>query len=125
MLADPAFDARHRVFLIGESAPKMDACDGDEVWVPNHQPNYVAIQAAMSCRGMVILSDSWFPGWRATVDGHPARIEKAYGAFRGVVVEAGEHTVEMEYRPWSVYVGAAMTAAGALIALWAARRIAG
>lgn len=122
MLADPAFDARRRVFLIGGSAPKMDVCDGDEVWMPHHQPNYVAIRADMQCRGMLILTDNWFPGWSATVDGRPARIEKAYGAFRGVVVEAGDHTIEMKYRPWSVFVGAAMTAAGALMTLLAASR---
>jgi uncharacterized membrane protein YfhO len=69
---------------------------------------------------MVILTDTWFPGWRATVDGRPARIEKAYGAFRGVVVEAGDHTIEMRYRPWSVFIGASMTALASLIALAAA-----
>jgi uncharacterized membrane protein YfhO len=86
------------------------------------EPNYVVIQAQMSCRGMVILTDTWFPGWRATVDGRAAVIEKAYGAFRGVVVEAGDHTVEMRYRPWSVFLGAGMTGAAALVALWMAWR---
>ena len=120
-LSDEKFDARHNVFEIGQSPPKLEACDGDEVWMPHHEPNYVAIRAALPCRGMVILTDSWFPGWRASVDGHPAKIEKAYGAFRGVVVEAGDHTIEMRYRPWSVYLGAAISAAAAMIALLAAR----
>jgi uncharacterized membrane protein YfhO len=71
---------------------------------------------------MVILTDSWFPGWRATVDGHPTPILKAYGAFRGVVVDAGDHTIEMRYRPWSVFIGAALTAAAAMIALWVGTR---
>ncbi len=118
MLEDPGFDARHRVFMIGQSAPKLDRCGDDDVWMARHEPNYVAIKAAMSCRGMVILTDTWFPGWRATVDGRSAVIEKAYGAFRGVVVEAGDHTVEMRYRPWSVFIGAALTGAAALVALW-------
>ena len=116
-LADPKFDARHTVFLEGE-APRLAGCEGDDVWMPHHQPNYVMIRATMNCQGMVILTDSWFPGWTATVDGRRAVIEKAYGAFRGVVVDAGDHTIEMRYRPWSVYVGAAMSAAAGLIALW-------
>jgi hypothetical protein len=120
-LSDEKFDARHNVFEIGQSPPKLASCDGDDIWMPHHEPNYVAIRAALPCRGMVILTDSWFPGWRASVDGHPAKIEKAYGAFRGVVVEAGDHTIEMRYRPWSVFVGAGMTAAAAAIALLAAR----
>ncbi len=122
MLEDPKFDARHRVFMIGQSAPRLASCGDDEVWLARHEPNYVAIKAAMSCRGMVILTDSWYPGWRATVDGRAAVIEKAYGAFRGVVVEAGEHTVEMRYRPGSVFIGAAMTGVAALVALWVGTR---
>ena len=118
MLADPGFDAQHQVFLIGENRPKLDACGDDDVWMPRHQPNYVVIKAAMSCRGMVILTDSWFPGWHATVDGRAAVIEKAYGAFRGVVVDAGDHTIEMRYRPSSVFIGAALTGIAAIIALW-------
>ncbi len=122
MLADPNFDARHKVFLIGEAAPKLESCDGDEMWMPHHHPNSITIRAAMNCRGMVILTDSWYPGWSARVDGREAKIEKAYGAFRGVVVDAGDHTIEMRYRPWSVFIGAAMSLLGACFALIVAKR---
>ena len=120
-LADPKFDARHSVFLVGEKPPVLQACDGDEVWMPQHHPNDVTIRAAMNCRGMVILTDSWFPGWNATVDGHAAQIEKAYGAFRGVIVEAGDHTIEMHYRPWSVYLGGVFTLLACCVAWFAFR----
>jgi hypothetical protein len=116
-LSDPKFDARHIVFEIGQKPPPLASCDGDDVWMPHHEPNAVTIRAAMTCRGMVILTDTWFPGWTASVDGRAAKIEKAYGAFRGVVVEAGDHTIEMTYRPWSVFVGAALTTLAAIIAL--------
>ena len=119
-LSDPKFDARHTVFEIGQIPPKLESCDGDDVWMPHHEPNRVTIRAAMTCRGMVILTDTWFPGWSASVDGRAAKIEKAYGAFRGVVVEAGDHTIEMKYRPWSVFLGGALTALAAIIALLAA-----
>jgi hypothetical protein len=122
MLSDPKFDARHNVFEIAGNPPKLEACAGDEVWMPHHEPNDVTIRAAMACRGMVILTDTWFPGWIASVDGHPAKIEKAYGALRGVVVEAGDHTIEMRYRPRSVLLGAALTAAAAIVALLAAKK---
>jgi hypothetical protein len=120
MLSDPKFDARHNVFEIGQQPPPLQSCDGDDVWMPHHEPNAVTIRAALPCRGMVILTDTWFPGWTASVDGHAVKIEKAYGAFRGVVLPAGDHTIEMKYRPWSVYLGAAMTAVAAFIALLAA-----
>lgn len=114
-LAAPNIDLKHKVFVA--SPPTMDACDGDEVWMPHHGPNEITIRANMACRGMVILSDSWYPGWEATVDGRSAPIEKADWALRGVVVPAGDHTIEMRYRPWSVFGGGALTLASALIAL--------
>jgi hypothetical protein len=118
LLADQGFDAANEVFLVGENPPRFASCTGDEIEMPTHQPNYVRIDAKMQCRGMVILSDTWFPGWRATVDGKSAKIERAYGFLRGIVVERGSHTVEMRYRPLSVYLGAGLSllAAGIVIA---------
>jgi uncharacterized membrane protein YfhO len=71
---------------------------------------------------MVILTDAWYPGWRARVDGRPARIHEAYAAVRGVVVEGGAHRVEFVYRPGSVMAGGALTALGCLLAAVCARR---
>lgn len=118
MSANTRFDARNNVFLVGENPPPLASCSGDEVWMPHHEPNYVRVEAQMQCRGMVILTDTWYPGWTATVDGKGAKIERAYGMVRGVVVEAGNHTIEMRYRPLSVYLGGAMSllAAGIVIA---------
>lgn len=73
-----------------------------------------------------MLSDTWYPGWQATVDGEPADILRANYAFRAVRLDAGEHTVEMIYRPTLVLVGGAVSlVALALLVvglLWAARR---
>jgi len=60
---------------------------------------------------MVILSQTYFPDWEATVDGHPLRIFEAYGA-RGIVTGAGAHSIELRYRPLTVYWGSLLTAVG-------------
>lgn len=65
---------------------------------------------------LLVTSDAWYPGWRATVDGVPAEVVRADYALRGVKVPAGEHTVRFVYRPWSVTLGVAVTLA-ALVAL--------
>jgi uncharacterized membrane protein YfhO len=72
------------------------------------------IEANLSCRGMVIDSDTFFPGWEARVDGQPAAIYEAYGFLRGIVAEAGQHRIELRYRPKSVYWAAGLTALGLL-----------
>lgn len=109
LLAGAGFDARHTVFMIGQDPPRLATCDGDDVSMSHHEPSLLTIHAQMQCRGMVILSDTWFPGWTATVDGKRAKIEKAYGMLRGLVVEAGSHTIEMHYRPLGVYIGAGLS----------------
>jgi hypothetical protein len=118
---DESFDLRRKTFLFGD-VPSLESCDAaDQVQLLDRDSNRVTIQAEMACRGMVVLSDSYFPGWKATVDGRPARIYEAYSALRGVVVDRGSHQIEMRYRPGSVYLGAIMTGAGligaALLAL--------
>jgi hypothetical protein len=113
-----AFDARSTVLLAGEPAPALAACQSsdEDVEMPYHGPNQLTITADLKCRGMVILTDAWFPGWRATVDGKPARIYQVYGGVRGVVAEAGRHVIEMKYRPWSVMLGAMMTMVACFLA---------
>jgi hypothetical protein len=47
--------------------------------------------------GFLVVSDCYVPGWRATVDGHPAPILLADGAFRAVPIPPGSHQVVMHY----------------------------
>ena len=78
--------------------------------------------------GYVVLADSFYPGWEATVNGADAPILPANGAFRAVRVPAGQHRVSFRYRPSSVVVGTALsgtTACGmalAAVLLWRRRR---
>ena len=113
---DPAFDFRTTVSL-PYAAPPLDTCAGDQVRVVRHAANRVTIQAQMACRGIVILGDSFYPGWRAKVDGQAAEIHPAFGVIRGVVVEAGAHEIDMRYLPTSFVGGGALTLLGLVAVL--------
>ena len=52
---------------------------------------------------------AYYPGWRATVDGQPAPIERANYAFRAVYVPAGQHTVQFVFDPLIWKVGLAVS----------------
>ena len=71
----------------------------------------------MACKGMVILSQTFFPGWKASVDGRETSLYEAYGALQGVVVDAGAHRIDFRYRPASVYLGGLLTGSGLLAVL--------
>ena len=75
--------------------------------------------------GYLVLHDTYYPGWEATVDGEPAPIRRANVMFRAVAVDAGEHEVRFVYRPSSVRNGVVASAAAAVLALllgWPRRR---
>jgi hypothetical protein len=115
-LGDPKFDLRVTAPMT-EPAPALETCNQpDAVAETARGMNTVRIGAHMACRGLVVLSETWYPGWQATVDGRPTRIYQTYQALRGVVVPAGNHTIVMRFRPRSVLIGALMTAAGIIAA---------
>jgi hypothetical protein len=67
--------------------------------------NTVTIRASLPQAGWLILSDTFYPGWRALVDGTPAEIVLVNGAFRAAPVPAGMSTIEFRYEPQSVSIG--------------------
>jgi uncharacterized membrane protein YfhO len=74
-------------------------------------PNRVTIRAILDAPGYLVVADTWYPGWQATVDGVPTEVLRANYAFRAVWLEAGEHEVEMAYRPTLVPIGGAISLA--------------
>jgi len=65
----------------------------------------LSISAYMDSPGWLMVSDTMFPGWTATIDGVAAPIYSAYGIFRTVWVETGQHEIEYQYHPISFYIG--------------------
>ena len=118
-LDSPDFHPRTEALLL-TAPPVLETCSTPEEAqvAPSANPNRVRIDVKLACRGMVILSDTYFPGWRATVDGQPAVILEPFGALRGIVVEKGDHHIEYLYRPTSAVAGISLTALGVLFVLW-------
>lgn len=105
----------HRTVVLQEPSPGLDSCEGGSVQVQRYRPTSVVLRANSPCRAMVIFADAWFPGWKAFVDGRPARIYPAYNVIRGVVVDAGDHDVTMIYRPASVFTGMILAFVGIVL----------
>jgi hypothetical protein len=59
--------------------------------------------------GILVVADTYFPGWEAEIDETSTRIYRANMAFRAVVVSPGTHTVRMIYKPRSFAIGSAIS----------------
>ena len=69
--------------------------------------------------GFLVLADTFYPGWRAFVDGVPTKIYRANFNFRAIVLPKGEHRVEFVYQPLSFQIGGMITLiTGGLIVLF-------
>ncbi len=116
-----AADPRATVVLEEHSTPPASPATGagTSARIIEEDPDRVAVSAELEKPGWLVLRDNWFPGWKAEVDGAPARILRADYAFRAVALPAGSHRVVFRYRPASFYWGigvslAALAAAGAI-----------
>lgn len=69
-------------------------------------PEHLVVEVENAIPGILVLSDTYAPGWRATVNGQRAPILKANGLFRGIALGPGSHTISFEYRPLSIIAGA-------------------
>jgi len=111
---DPAFDIRREIVLPSGHPRRPDSSFDGVSRVVDFRADRVRIESDASTPGYVVVVDAYAPGWRAEVDGRPAPLLCANLAFRAVPVPAGRHVIEMTYRPVSVLVGAAISAAALL-----------
>jgi uncharacterized membrane protein YfhO len=78
------------------------------------------VQARLRRAGYLVLDDLFYPGWKATVDGHETPILPADGLLRAVHLPAGLHAVRFHYDPESVRLGEVLTLVGVLLGAAAA-----
>jgi hypothetical protein len=120
LLHDPDFDPQTEVLLAAESVPNNPPPPqvADEVEVLTYDSRKVQVRARMAADGFLLLTDTWYPGWKASVDGKSVPVWRADLIFRAVQLSAGEHSIEFNYDPESFRLGLRISAA-ALVALLA------
>lgn len=85
--------------------------------ITSYENESVVIRTNASRESILVLTDPYFPGWTARVDGQAVPILRANYLFRGVVVPGGAHTVTFTYEPLWVALGGTLTLLGALLVL--------
>jgi Bacterial membrane protein YfhO len=95
-----------------------------EVQVMRREQTRVQVAVRTAAPGLLMLADPWYPQWRVTVDGKPAKLLRVDHTLRGVRVPAGAHQVVFAYQDRAMWLGAGVTAVTCmgLAAVWVIRR---
>jgi hypothetical protein len=120
-LLDPRFDFRAEV-LVPAGAGTLRNAAGGTSRVLSASPDRMRLEVDAPEGGYVMVLESYDPGWRATVDGHPAAIVPANVLFRGIRVEPGAHVIDLVYRPPGLMAGLVLSATSILFAVGVAWR---
>jgi hypothetical protein len=115
LAAADADTLRNRAFMTAapgtEDLPAPAGEAAGTATITEYTPDVVRI-ATEGDGGVLVLTETWAPGWQAEVDGEPATIHRVDGAFRGVALEPGAHEVVFRYVPAFTYAGFAVLLLG-------------
>jgi hypothetical protein len=111
----------HRTALITGSVPfgvggNSTGPKSGKVRTLGYEPDSLRVEVDTPEPAFLVLSEAYYPGWLATIDDRPAEIYRTDIAFRGVVVPAGRHMVQMQFRP-VIFAWARAISALALVVL--------
>ncbi|PWT89451.1 MAG: hypothetical protein C5B55_11365, partial [Blastocatellia bacterium] len=79
------------------SLPGGPLTPGSSVRITNYEPNRIRYETSATTATILVASEIFYPGWKANVDGIPARILLTDYLLRGVYLPAGAHTIELRY----------------------------
>ena len=115
-LADRKIDLRQEMIVLSKEAqPHVPISAQGKVELVRYEPNNLVLNCRTDQGAFLYVSDTYYPGWRAYVDGQRTEIFRANLAFRAVKVPPGEHTVLFRYVPTSFYAGLVLTAIGFIL----------
>lgn len=73
--------------------------------IVSYNAHEIVIELPLGSRGLLVLNDSFYPGWEASVDGKQTPVYRVNGTFRGVFIGDTNRVVTFKYRPASFFIG--------------------
>ena len=111
LLNSGSVDPRETALL--ESKPPSLSRPGDasadKSSVTSYGANDIKLRTRTGAKGLLVLSEVYYPAWKAYVDGKPVSLYRADQLLRAVPVPAGKHTVELRYESRSLQLGVAIS----------------
>ena len=100
----PGFNAAAEV-VVEEGPSSGSPGTAGDARIVSLERHKVVVEAGAELPGTLVLTDNWYPGWKAQVDGRTVDVERVDYLFRGVQLPAGQHRVEFFYEPLSWRIG--------------------
>jgi hypothetical protein len=117
---DPAETALVEIEDVGERKihpPEIGVAANAEARITRYEPSRIELRTRNDKPSFLVLSEIYYRGWEAWIDGRRAPVERVNYALRGVAVPAGEHRIEFAFRAPSVRLGAKYAAVGLVFLL--------
>ena len=112
------FNPRNEAVLEGPSTAAHDVCvNAGTATITRYTPRNVVVATEARCPTYLVLTDLFYPGWQASVNGVAVETLAADTAFRGVPVPAGASVVTFEYSPRSFKIGVWLAVSGFVLLL--------
>ncbi|MGH7821216.1 MAG: YfhO family protein, partial [Candidatus Binatia bacterium] len=104
-LRSAALDPERQALVHGAVDLPADAAPSRDVRITQRSHVRMRLEARLERPGLLVVSEGWYPGWEATVDGRKAPLLRANMMMRAVTLPAGEHVVELRFRSPAIRQG--------------------
>jgi hypothetical protein len=111
------FDGRRVTIVEGEAPLLAGPATITPVAQVEARPEVLHFDVAPERPSLLVVTDTWYPGWRAWVDGVESPVFRANAHFRGIAVPAGARRVDLRFEPRTFRAGAALSTAALLVIL--------
>ena len=111
-LKSEAFDPSRTACVFGGDLPDPDGAGTGTVSIRNYEAHRVDIETVTDGNSLLVLSDTYFPGWKATVNGEKRDLRRVNHMMRGVFLESGTNRIQFSYQPVSWRLGLFLTMLG-------------
>ena len=112
------YDFRKRIILDKDvQIQRLKVSLADQAKITDYSSNQVTISSKTDNPSILMLTDAYYPGWEARVDGIKTKIYQADGIFRAIILPSGSHKIIFNYKPLSFKLGLTLSLSSAFILL--------
>lgn len=114
-LFDSDFKINQKVILEKNPSIQKATITKHSTIIENYEEKKASLLTETDGNGLLLLSDNYYPGWKAYVDSKETKVYRANYTFRAIEIPKGKHNVEFIYKPSSFYIGTAISIASLFV----------